>query len=68
LDYYSELGALFDNDCHTLTRTECYLKEEEYQKLNLKRQKIETEQLFYNAVLCAAKVFGLEDDNSYVNF
>jgi hypothetical protein len=44
------------------------LKEEEYQKLNLKRQKIETEQLFYNAVLCAAKVFGLEDDNSYVNF
>jgi hypothetical protein len=68
LNYYSELAALFDNDCHTLSRNECYSKEEEYyQKLELKRQRIETEHLFYNAVPCAAKVFGLEDDNEYVD-
>jgi hypothetical protein len=68
LDYYSELGALFDNDCHTRSRNDCYLNEEENKKLDLKRQEIETEHLFYNAVPCAAKVFGLgDDDNGFVD-
>jgi hypothetical protein len=67
LDYYSKLGALFENDCHSLSRADCYLKEEDYEKLDLQRQRLETEYLFIDAVPCAAKVFGPGDDNSYVD-
>jgi hypothetical protein len=66
LDYYSELGALFDNDCHTLSRENCYSKEDDIKRLELQRERILTEHLFIDAVPCAAKVFGLGDDNSYI--
>jgi hypothetical protein len=61
-DYYKDYSEIFENDCHTLSRANCYLNEDKNQKLLEKRQKLETEHLFYNAVSCAKNVFGFKDD------
>jgi hypothetical protein len=46
---------LFDNDCHTFSRANCYLNENS--ELEEMRKALEDAHVFYNSVFCASKVF-----------
>jgi hypothetical protein len=60
LNISAELALEFDNECHTLSRGDCYLQEQK-RKGGSKFSYLLTEHLFYNAESSAKKVFGFED-------
>jgi hypothetical protein len=53
-----EMAKLWDNDCHTLNRDNCYLNQDlRYEVMN-KLFKLQNAHLFKDAVPCAEDVFG----------
>jgi hypothetical protein len=67
LNTYSELALTFDNKCHTLNRDHCYLNQKKDQKLLARYATLQTENLFYNAVPCARKIFGYDDEDGVID-
>jgi hypothetical protein len=64
--YFQKLASYIDNDCHTLSRVGCYLKQNDIEELSSLSLRVEYSHLFVNSTDCAKKIFGYDGDNTYI--
>jgi hypothetical protein len=50
-----------NSNCHTVDRTSCITRSQEYKNYRAQYANIRDKHLFYNSVSCAKKIFGPED-------
>jgi hypothetical protein len=58
LDLYSQLAKLYDNKCHTKNRANCYLIQDEFDRLMEIKNKLDNAEYYKDAIPCAAHMFG----------